>query len=98
MLPMKNCNENKCPGWVAALTVGMIAYVFVTIMFMKDVMADVRVEITRELPDEKQIIVQTFDDEEVFQMWFTTKLEEGCDPYVTDININRVYHPENQKF
>ena len=41
---------------------------------------------------------KTFDDEEVFQMWFTTKLEEGCDPYVTDININRVYHPENQKF
>ena len=91
-----SCNEKNCPGWAAALLTGVIAYVVMMVMFIKDVQADVRVEIIRELPNEKQIIVQTFDDEEVFSMWFTTKLEEGCDPYVTNVNIDRAYNPQDK--
>jgi len=90
-----SCNEKNCPGWLAALVVGMFAYFAVTVMFINDVYADVRVEIIRELPDERQTIVQVFDDEELFAMWFTSKLEEGCDPYVTDVNIDRAYNPQD---
>jgi len=88
-----NCNEKTCPGWASALLIGGIAYVVMMIMFIKDVSADVRVEITRELPAETQLVVQEFPDEELFSMWMTSKLEEGCDPYVTKININRNYNP-----
>ena len=89
-----NCTDKSCPGWMAAMIVGIIMYIVVTVMFMKDVLADVRVEITRELPEEKQLVVQQFDDEEMFQMWMAAKMEEGCDPYVSNIYIIRNYHPE----
>ena len=91
-----SCNEKNCPGWVAALVVGMFAYFAVTIMFINDVYAgDVRVEITRELPSETQHIVQQFHDEDSFAMWMGGKLEgEGCDPYVTEIRIFRNYQPQ----
>jgi len=91
-----SCNEKNCPGWVAALVVGMFAYFAVTVMFIKDVYAgDVRVEITRELPNETQHIVQQFHDEDSFAMWMSGKLEgEGCDPYVTEIRIFRNYQPQ----
>jgi hypothetical protein len=57
---------------------------------------DVRVEITRELPEEKQFIVQEFHDEDAFAMWMGGKLEgEGCDPYVTEIRIFRNYVPKD---
>ena len=57
---------------------------------------DVRVEITRELPDETQHIVQQFHDEDSFAMWMGGKLEgEGCDPYVTEIRIFRNYQPKD---
>jgi flagellar biosynthesis regulator FlbT len=88
-----SCNENNCPGWIAALIVGMIGYFIVTIMFINEAMADVRVEITRELPEEKQLVVQQFDDEEMFQMWMATKMEDSCDPYVSEIKIIRNYQP-----
>lgn len=95
MLPSNSCNENSCPGWIAALAVGIIGYVIVTVMFLSEAMADVRVEITRELPEERQTIIQQFDDEEMFGMWMTSKLEEGCDPYVSNINIIRNYQPQD---
>jgi hypothetical protein len=96
MLP-SNCNEKSCPGWMAAIIVGMIGYVFMTVMFFNEAMADVRVEITRELPEERQLVIQQFDDDESFQMWMAMKMEgEGCDPYVSDIRIIRNYEPEGQ--
>ena len=92
-----SCNEKNCPGWAAALLMGVIAYVVVAVMFIKDVSAgEVRVEITRELPDEKQFIVQSFPDEDLFAMWMSGKLEgEGCDPYVSEIRIFRNYQPKD---
>jgi len=91
-----SCNDNNCPGWLAAMIVGLIGYIFVTVMFWKDVHAgEVRVEITRELPEETQHVVQHFYDEDSFQMWMGGKMEgEGCDPYVTEIRIFRNYQPE----
>ena len=58
--------------------------------------ADVRVEITRELPEEKQLVVQQFHDEDSFMMWMANKMEgEGCDPYVSEIRIYRNYQPKD---
>ena len=93
-----SCNEKNCPGWLAAIIVGMIMYFAVTVMWITDVHAgEVRVEITRELPDEKQMIVQEFPDEDLFAMWMGGKLEgEGCDPYVTEIRIFRNYQPKQE--
>lgn len=54
--------------------------------------ADVRVDITRDLPYKSQNIVQVFDDIDAFQMWFEMKMEQGCDPYVTSINIDMNYN------
>jgi hypothetical protein len=93
MLP-GNCNEKNCPGWVPALVAGAAMFVFVMTGLVSDANADVRVEITRELPDERQIVIQQFPDEDLFSMWFTSKLEEGCDPYVSDIKIIRNYEPK----
>jgi hypothetical protein len=57
---------------------------------------EVRVEITRELPNEKQLVVQHFYDEDSFMMWMATKMEgEGCDPYVSEIKILRNYEPKD---
>jgi len=93
-----SCNEKNCPGWLGALIAGMVMYFAVTVMWITDVHAgEVRVEITRELPDEKQMIVQEFPDEELFAMWMGGKLEgEGCDPYVTEIRIFRNYQPKQE--
>jgi hypothetical protein len=91
-----SCNENSCPGWLAAMIVGIVGYIVVTVMFLNDVMAgEVRVEITRELPEEKQLVVQHFYDEDSFMMWMATKMEgEGCDPYVSEIKVFRNYEPK----
>jgi len=95
-----NCTDKSCPGWMGAMIVGIIMYIVVTVMFMKDVLADVRVEITRDVPNEqqlveRQLIIQQFDDDETFQMWMAMKMEsEGCDPYVTNINIIRNWQPQ----
>jgi len=93
-----SCNEKNCPGWLGALIAGMVMYFAVTVMWITDVHAgEVRVEITRELPDEKQFIVQEFPDEDLFAMWMGGKLEgEGCDPYVTEIRIFRNYQPKQE--
>lgn len=92
-----SCNEKNCPGWVSALIVGILMYFAVTVMWITDVHAGVRVEITRELPEEIQTIIQTFEDDEDFQMWMGMKMEgEGCDPYVTDMRIIRNWHPDEQ--
>ena len=59
--------------------------------------ADVRVEIIRDLPEEKQVVVQHFYDEDSFMMWMGTKMEDeqGCDPYVSEIRIYRNYQPKD---
>ena len=93
-----SCNEKNCPGWLGAMIVGIVMYFAVTVMWITDAHAgQVRVEITRELPEEKQMIVQEFPDEELFQMWMGGKMEgEGCDPYVTEIRIFRNYQPKQE--
>ncbi|MGA0959915.1 MAG: hypothetical protein ACO3SI_07240 [Sedimenticolaceae bacterium] len=54
--------------------------------------ADVKVTITRDLPNERQHIVQQFPDRDGFEMWMQQRLEEnGCDPYVTDIKVEFDY-------
>jgi hypothetical protein len=71
-------------------------FLLLTMMFITtSVFADVRVEIIRELPNERQTIVQNFDDIDLFQMWMGTKMEEGCDPYVTNVHINLNYDPQD---
>ena len=58
-------------------------------------LADVRVEITRELPEGTRVIVQEFHDKDEFAMWMATRLdsEEGCKPGVTKINVDLDYSP-----
>ena len=54
--------------------------------------ADVKVTITRDLPNERQHIVQQFPDMDGFEMWMQQRLEEnGCDPYVTDMKVEFDY-------
>jgi hypothetical protein len=54
--------------------------------------ADVKVTITRDLPNERQYIVQQFPDMDGFEMWMQQRLEEnGCDPYVTDMRVEFNY-------
>jgi len=54
--------------------------------------ADVKVTITRDLPNERQYIVQQFPDMDGFEMWMQQRLEEnGCDPYVTDLKVEFDY-------
>ena len=98
MMIGSSCNEKNCPGWLGAMIVGIVMYFAVTVMWITDAHAgEVRVEITRELPEEKQMIVQHFYDEDSFQMWMGGKMEgEGCDPYVTEIRIFRNYQPKEQ--
>lgn len=92
-----SCNERNCPGWVPALAAGALMVLFVMFSAFTDVHAgEVRVEITRELPDEKQVVVQQFHDEDSFAMWFSDKLETSCDPYVSEIKILRNYVPEEK--
>jgi hypothetical protein len=90
-----SCNEKNCKGWVPALLAGLL--IILLVLFSAIVEAgEVRVEIIRELPDERQFIVQSFPDEDLFAMWMGGKLEgEGCDPYVTEIKIFRNYQPKD---
>ena len=86
---INKCNEEYCPGWIFALAIGITMYAVTTFMWITDAHAGVRVEMTRELPDETQHIVRTFEDKEDFEMWLGLKMEnEGCDPYVTQMNIS----------
>ena len=84
-----SCNEKNCPGWVAALVVGMFAYFAVTVMFIKDVYAqEVVVTFDRELPFKSYQFTRTFEDKDAFEMWLMTRLEDkGCDPYLKSMNI-----------
>lgn len=92
-----SCNEHNCKGWIPAVAAGALMVLFVMFSAISDALADVRVEITRELPEEKQFIVQSFPDEDLFAMWMGGKLEgEGCDPYVTEIRIFRNYQPKGE--
>ena len=49
----------------------------------------VRIEMTRELPNnETYIVVREFDDAEELLMWYENKVESNtCDPYVTKIEM-----------
>jgi len=70
--------------------------VLATMVFISNASnADVRMEITRELPEGTRIIVQEFNDTEEFAMWMATRLDsdEGCKPGVTKINIDLDYKP-----
>jgi hypothetical protein len=98
MLP-SNCNSKNCPGAGIAIVAGILMMIIVTVFgVVTDAHAgEVRVEITRELPEERQLVVQHFYDEDSFMMWMGSKMEgEGCDPYVTDIRIIRNYQPPEQ--
>jgi len=93
-----SCNEKNCPGWIPALLAGVVMIVMVLVGAINDAHAgEVRVEITRELPNEKQLVVQQFHDEDSFMMWMADKMEgEGCDPYVSEIKILRNYEPKQE--
>jgi len=84
-----SCNEKNCPGWAAALLMGVIAYVVVAVMFIKDVYAGpVVVSFERELPNETFYFKGTFEDKDSFEMWLMTRLEDkGCDPYLKNMLI-----------
>lgn len=86
---MFNCNEKNCPGWFSVMILGIIGYVFVTVMFMKDVMAqEVVVTFDRELPFESYEFTRTFEDKDAFEMWLQSRLEDkGCDPYLKSMHI-----------
>jgi hypothetical protein len=88
MLP-SSCNEKNCPGWLGTMVIGIVAYVLVTIMFMKDVMAqEVVVTFNRELPFKSYEFTRTFEDKEAFEMWLALRLEDkGCDPYLKSMHI-----------
>jgi hypothetical protein len=48
----------------------------------------VRIEMTRELPNETYTVVREFDDLEELLMWYGNKVETNtCDPYVTKIEM-----------
>jgi len=67
-----------------------------TLIFITtNVQADVRVEITRNLPEGQRIIVQEFNDKDEFAMWMATRLDsdEGCKPGVVGIKIDLDYTP-----
>ena len=62
------------------------------IMWIMPASADVKVTITRDLPNERQHIVQQFPDMEGFEMWMQQRLEDsGCDPYVTEMKVDFDY-------
>lgn len=58
----------------------------------------VRIEIERDLPNEKQHIVREFHDLEDLLMWFEDRVEsKTCDPYVTSIKMYPYGKFEDQK-
>ena len=99
MLGTTNCNEDGCPGWLAVIIVGISAYFLSFFLFINDAFSEVRIDITRELPDETQHIVRIFEDKEEFEMWMSMKMEyEGCDPYVTEMIVKLNNHPKSMAF
>ena len=99
MLGTTSCNENRCPGWLAVIILGISAYFLSFFLFINDAFSEVRVDITRELPDETQHIVRIFEDKEEFEMWMSMKMEyEGCDPYVTEMIVKLDNHPKSMGF
>ncbi|MDC0446778.1 hypothetical protein OAL99_02685 [Gammaproteobacteria bacterium] len=99
MLGTTNCNEGRCPGWLAVIIVGVSAYFLSFFLFINDAFSEVRIDITRELPDETQHIVRIFEDKEDFEMWMSMKMEyEGCDPYVTEMIVKLDNHPKSMGF
>jgi len=73
--------------------VGVFLLVIMGILFLvMPASADVKVTITRDLPSERQLIVQQFPDKDGFEMWMQQRLEDqGCDPYVTDMKVEFDY-------
>jgi len=71
----------------------MLLTLAATIFITTAAQADVRVEITRNLPDGIRVIVQEFNDTDEFQMWMITRLEDECKPGVTKIDIDLDYTP-----
>ena len=84
-----SCNEKNCPGWLSVMILGIIGYVFMTVMFWKDVMAEeVVVTFDRELPFQSYHFTRTFEDKDAFEMWLQSRLEDkGCDPYLKSMHI-----------
>lgn len=83
------CDKRYCPVGVVATLTGIATWVFLTLIAINDVYAGVRVDMTRELPNETQHIVRTFEDKEDFEMWMSMRLEDGgCDPYITKMVVN----------
>jgi len=73
--------------------VGVFLLVIMGILFLvMPASADVKVTITRDLPSERQLIVQQFPDKDGFEMRMQQRLEDqGCDPYVTDMKVEFDY-------
>jgi len=71
----------------------MLLLLVTTVFSMNTANADVRVEITRNLPEGQRIIVQEFHNKDEFAMWMATRLEDDCKPGVTKINIDLDYVP-----
>jgi hypothetical protein len=69
--------------------------ILLNLAILPSVFAEVRVEIIRELPNEKQTVVQMFNDEEEFRMWMSMKMEESCDVYVTGMKVDLEYNPND---
>jgi len=73
----------------------MLLSLAATLFITNVVQADVRMEITRNLPEGQRIIVQEFADKDEFAMWMATRLDsdEGCMPGVVSIKIDLDYTP-----
>lgn len=90
----KKCDEKcKYPGLFTVAVIGLVMYAVTLILFFSNALADVRVEIIRDTPEERQTIIQQFADTDEFAMWMQMKMEDGCDPYVTKLKIDLDYVP-----
>lgn len=70
-----------------------IIYFGIAMLLASTVLADVRVDMTREFPHKTQHIVMTFNDTEEFEMWLAMRLENrGCDPFVTKMVVDLRYN------
>jgi hypothetical protein len=89
MLPSNKCNEKNCPGWLPAIIAGAVMILFVALSAINEAKAnEVVVTFNRELPFKSYEFTRTFEDKESFEMWLAMRLEDkGCDPYLTDMNI-----------
>jgi hypothetical protein len=96
---MNLCFSAKTRGIILSIIAG--AALLTSIVYSeRGVAADtplVRIEIERDLPNEKQHIVREFHDLEDLLMWFEDKVEgKTCDPYVTSIKMYPYGKFENQ--